>query len=135
MLDANWRISKKSVVPIDARVRYRGISLFELTLGQRQRQERRAARADSVEMEWVSPFPSTDAGISATAPPGRLGESLEVIGVQAPGLIGRRQEVTSIPPRIAADGFASCFERVFEIDLRHAPPRRCQPLSHRYGWV
>src|ERR1700716_3751662 len=119
MLDANWLISKKSFGPIEPRVRYRGISLFELTLGQRQRQERRAARAAGGEMEWVSPFPSTNAGISATAPPGRLGESLEVIGVQAPGLIGRRQEVKSLAPGMAANCIAPRFQRIVGIDPGH----------------
>src|ERR1700674_3118867 len=93
--------------------------LFELTLCQGQREESGPARAASLEMEWVRPFPGAVAFGGVTAPPGGIGECLEVVGVQTPGFVGRRQELEGLPPGMGANCIPPRFQRVFDIDLGH----------------
>src|SRR6202022_3443814 len=70
-------------------------------------------------MEWIRAFPGADAGLRMTAPPGRVGQCLEVFGAQPDSLIGCCQELESLPPFVATDGFPPVFQRVIEIDLGH----------------
>src|ERR1700726_138499 len=90
-------------------------------LRQIHRYKRGSAGVTRLEMEGKRKLAGGDGELDAAIPPGSFGEAFQIRGRQATTLIGCRQQLERLPPRVAADGLAPSVQRLIEIDLRHAP--------------
>lgn len=102
---------------------YREASLPEVVARQRQRHAGRAATIPGLCVCRRAALAEANAVASTADPEGGVPQAFEILGRQAPGCVGRREQIERVLPRVPRDRVPPRFQRI----VGHALDDRSEP--------